>query len=53
MCKELIEEGCAKGYAKGRLKVLIDLLKDGLITEEIVISKSGISREELKKRLDT
>ena len=41
-------EGRAEGIEQGRMKELIDLLKEGLLTKEIVAKKLKLSEEELE-----
>ena len=44
-------EGLADGLAKGREKNMLDLLNDGLINEEVVAKKLGITIDEVKAKL--
>ena len=43
--------GLAEGIEQGRMKELIDLVKEGLLTKEIVAKKLKLSEEELEAYL--
>ena len=43
--------GRAEGIEQGRMKELVDLLKEGLLTKEIVAKKLKLSEEELEEYL--
>ena len=47
----LKEEGRLEGEIKGEIKTYVNLMRKGLISEEVVISNLNISKEELQKRL--
>lgn len=44
-------KGLAEGYAEARAKLIIDLLKNGDITEETAMRKLSVTAEELKNML--
>ena len=46
-----LEEGKKEGIEEGKLESLISLVKDGDLPLDKVIKKSGLSEEEIKKRL--
>ena len=45
------EEGRAEGIEQGRVSELIDLVKEGLLTKEIVAKKLNISEQEFEAYL--
>ena len=45
------EEGRAEGMEQGRVRELIDLVKEGLLTKEIVAKKLNLSEQELEAYL--
>ena len=45
------EEGMRLGIEQGRMKELVDLVKEGLLTREIVAKKLKLSEEELEAYL--
>ena len=47
--KQGIEKGIEQGSEKGKITVLIDLLNNRIISEEVVMDKLNISKEELTK----
>ena len=46
-----IERGRAEGIEQGRVSELIDLVKEGLLTKEIVAKKLNISEQEFEAYL--
>ena len=46
-----IERGIGLGIEQGRMKELVDLVKEGLLTREIVAKKLKLSEEELEAYL--
>ena len=48
-----LEEGLELGEKNGELKTLISLYKEGLLTLDKAVEKSGLAEEEFKKKLDT
>ena len=44
-------EGEIKGELKGKLKAFVSLLRQGIISEEVVLKNLNISKEELEKRI--
>lgn len=44
-----IKQGIEQGSEKGKITVLIDLLNNRIISEEVVMDKLNISKEELTK----
>ena len=49
--KEGRAEGREEGREEGRILQLIDLVKDGILDEDTAQQRSGLSKEEFKKRL--
>ena len=47
----LREEGRLEGRLEGALKTYVNLLQEGLISEEVVLSKLNISKEELNEKM--
>ena len=47
----LKEEGRLEGEIKGEIKTYVNLMRKGLISEEVVISNLNISKEELDKKI--
>lgn len=47
--KQGIEKGIEQGSEKGKITVLIALLNNRIISEEVVMDKLNISKEELTK----
>lgn len=45
------KEGREEGREEGRILQLIDLVKDGILDEDTAQQRSGLSKEEFKKRL--
>ena len=46
-----MERGRAEGIEQGRVRELIDLVKEGLLTKEIVAKKLNLSEEEFESYL--
>ena len=46
-----MERGRAEGIEQGRVRELIDLVKEGLLTKEIVVKKLNISEQEFEAYL--
>ena len=53
MAKSMItkEEYIQEGRLEGELKILISLLRQGIISEEVVLKNLNINKEELEKRI--
>ena len=51
--KSGLEKGLKLGEKNGELKTLISLYKEGLLTLDKAVEKSGLAEEEFKKKLDT
>ena len=47
----LREEGRQEGRLEGSIKTFANLLQEGLISEEVVLRKLNISKEELDKKI--
>ena len=47
----LKEEGRLEGELKGKLKAFVSLLRERIISEELVLSKLNISKEELEEKI--
>ena len=45
-------EGKAEGITLGRIKAIIELLKKGLISEDVALSSLGLSKEELDRKIE-
>ena len=43
------EEGMEKGRAEGRLRILCDLVKDGILSNIDAAKRAGMSLEEFRK----
>ncbi len=46
-----IQKGMAKGMREGKLKTIIELLNQGLISEEVALSSLGLSKAELDQKI--
>ena len=44
-------EGRIEGRQEGELKILISLLRQGIISEEVVLKNLNINKEELEKKI--
>ena len=47
-----IEQGIVQGIEKGTLMTLVSLVKDGLLSEEDAVKRSGVSAAEFKAFLE-
>ena len=45
-------EGKAEGITVGRIKAIVELLKKGLISEEVALTSLGLSKEELNRKIE-
>ena len=45
-------EGKAEGIILGRIKAIVELLKKGLISEEVALTSLGLSKEELNRKIE-
>ena len=46
-----LEQGIEQGIEQGKVKTLVFLVKDGVISKEIAVEKSGMTKEEFEKLL--
>ena len=44
--EEIFQEGKQEGQLKGKLENLLDLVEDGVLTEDDAIQRSGVTPEE-------
>ena len=47
--EEGMEKGMEKGRAEGRLRILCDLVKDGILSNMDAAKRAGMSLEEFRK----